>query len=172
MHRIVLEMCGFKTYKELQERFYWLRGDKGGVVKALKVPNVNLAIGETYTESVEKDLVPKYIGGPGTKGLIPKSWKPKTKKNQQGVVSRITLEAGPGKGSIFYFRSYKSPANEFEGIDVSGSILFNEPPPQDIVTSVLRGALPYDTRAMFAYTALTQPWLYRDYVNKAAKWLI
>ena len=169
LYRKFLEYCGFSDYKELSEQFFRI---KGNLVKKLRVPNINLAIGETFTESVEKDLVPKYVGGGGVKGLIPDSWLPKTKKNQQGVISKITLGAGPGKGSVFHFRSYKSAADEFEGIDATGSILFNEPPPEDIVKAVLRGAMPTDTRAMFAYTALKQPWIYREYINKASRWLI
>ena len=169
LHRKIIEYCGFRNYKELSDQFFDLRKILG---KRYKVPNINIAIGETYTESVEKDLVPKYLGGGGVKGLIPACWLPKAKKNQQGVVSKITLGAGPGKGSVFHFRSYKSAADEFEGIDATGSILFNEPPPEDIVKAVLRGAMPTDTRAMFAYTALKQPWLYREYIYKASRWLI
>lgn len=163
LYRLITEYCGFGSHKELSERFHTI---KGNLVPGLKVPNVNLALGETYTESVDKDLVPKYLE------LIPQTWKPETKKNQQGVISKISLKAGPGKGTIFYFRSYKSTPDEFEGIDVSGSILFNEPPPQDIVIAVSRGALPYDTRMMFAFTALKEPWIYRDYVYKASRWFI
>jgi hypothetical protein len=110
--------------------------------------------------------VPKYIE------LIPKSWKPETKKNQQGVISKITMKAGPGRGSIFHFRSYKSTAEEFEGIDVSGSLLFNEPPPEDIVMAISRGCMPYDTRTLYAFTSLKEAWLYRNLVYKAKTWLI
>jgi hypothetical protein len=161
-YREILKYCGFDSYDQLAEEFF----DIKKLVPALKVPNVSLAVGETFTESVDKDLVPKYLE------MIPKEWKPKPKKNQQGVIAKITLEAGPGKGSIFYFRSFKSTPDEFEGIDTSGSILFNEPPPEDVVTAVLRGAMPFDTRTMFSYTALKEPWIYRSYVNKAKIWLI
>lgn len=164
-YRLINEYLGFKDYDDLSDRFFDLKK----LCPKLKIPNVNIALGETYTESVDKDLVPKYVGNTG---LIPESWKPKSKKNQQGVVARIRLEAGPGRGSVFHFRSYKSPSDEFEGIDASGSILFNEPPPRDIVTAVNRGALPFDTRAMYAYTALKEAWLYRDYVNRSSRWLV
>lgn len=167
-YRKFLEEWGFESYDELSEKFF----DIKKLCPKLKVPNVNLAVGETYTESVDKDLLPKYLGKDGMPGLIPKSWGPKPKKNQQGVINKITLTAGPGKGSEFHFRSYKSTSDEFEGIDVSGSILYNEPPPQDIVTAVNRGALPYDTRVMIAYTALKEPWIYRDYVNRASRWYV
>lgn len=161
-YRSFLPYWDVKNYGELSEKFFNIKK----LCPKLKVPNVNLAVGETFTESVDKDLTPKYME------LIPKSWGPKPKKNQQGVVSKITLTAGPGKGSVFHFRSYKSGSDEFEGIDVSGSILYNEPPPQDIVTAVNRGALPYDTRVMLAYTALKEPWIYRDYVNRASRWYV
>jgi hypothetical protein len=162
IYQIVREYCGFDSWDSLAAEYKCIKR----LVPNFKVPNVNLAVGETFTESVDKDLVPKYLE------LIPKEWKPKIKKNQQGVVHKITLESGPGQGSVFYFRSYKSPDEDFEGIDTSGSILFNEPPPEDVVTSVMRGAMPYDTRVMFAYTALKEPWIYRNFVNKAATWLI
>ena len=165
-YRKINEYLGFSSYDELSDKFFNIKA----LCPKLIVPNVNIALGETYTESVDKDLVPKYVGE--IDGLIPKKWQPKTKNNQQGIIARIRLERGPGRGSVFYFRSYKSTSDEFEGIDASGSILFNEPPPQDIVTAVNRGALPYDTRAMFAYTALKEAWLYRDYVNRASRWLI
>ena len=165
-YRKINEYLGFSSYNELSDKFFDLKR----LCPKLQVPNVNIALGETYTESVDKDLVPKYISE--IDGMIPKRWKPKSKKNQQGIVARIKLERGPGRGSLFHFRSYKSPSEEFEGIDASGSILFNEPPPQDIVTAVNRGALPKDTRALYAYTALKEAWLYRDYVNRASRWLV
>jgi hypothetical protein len=158
----IRDYCGFESWDQLSEEYR----DIKKLVPNFRVPNVNLAVGETFTESVDKDLVPKY------KELIPDTWKPEYKKNQQGVIHKITLKAGPGKGTVFYFRSYKSHDDEFEGIDTSGSVLFNEPPPEGIVTAVMRGSMPYDTRVMFAYTALKEPWLYRNFVNKAATWLI
>ena len=163
IYREILKYCGFSSYDEVSDRFFQIAGK---LIPNLKVPNVNLAIGETFVESVDKDLVPKYLE------LIPKDWKPVSKKSQQGIINKITLTAGPGKGSIFYFRSFKSTADEFEGIDTSGSILWNEPPPEDIVIAVSRGSMPFDTRALFAYTSLKEAWIYRDYVNKASKWLI
>lgn len=161
-HREIIKYCGYKGYNDVAGQFK----DIKKLVPKLRVPNENLAVGETYTESVDKDLVPKYME------LIPKDWLPNPKKNQQGVINKITLKAGPGKGSVFHFRSYKSTSDEFEGIDISGSVLFNEPPPQDIVTAVNRGCLPFDTRVMFVYTALKEAWLYRSYVNSASRWLI
>ena len=162
IYQQIREYCGYESWGSLSDEFYNIRN----LVPNFRVPNVNLAVGETFTESVDKDLVPKY------KEMIPVAWKPDFKKNQQGVIHKITLNAGPGKGTVFYFRSYKSTPDEFEGIDTSGSILFNEPPPEQIVTAVSRGAMPYDTRIMFAYTALKEPWLYRNFVNRAATWLI
>lgn len=161
-NRMIVRHCGFRDYNELSDQMWNVKK----LIPRWRPRNKNLAVGETYTESVDKDLVPKYME------LIPKAWEPKPKKNQQGVIAKITLGNGPGKGAEFHFRSYKSSADEFEGIDISGSILFNEPPPQDIVTAVLRGAMPFDTRAMFAYTALKEPWIYRQYVNHASRWLI
>lgn len=146
---------GFKGgIPEIQEKFFWVN------IKGFKVPNAGLVLGETYTESIDKKLVPEHLN------WIPKDWLPKTKKNQQGVINRIEYEAGPAKGSMIHFRSYNSSADEFEGIDQSW-VGYDEPPPEDIYLAVERGNIVADARSAFSFTALKEPWIYLNLVNKA-----
>jgi hypothetical protein len=152
--RIAREL-GFEGLEEIREKFEKIN------IPGWPVPNVGLILGETYTESIDKKLVPEFMK------WIPKTWTPTPKKNQQGVINKISYKSGPAKGSIIHFRSYRSHPDEFEGIDQHYTG-YDEPPPEPIYIAVERGNIVADGRSAFSFTALKEPWIYNLLVNNAA----
>ena len=118
-------------------------------------PNVGLVCGEQLMQAIDKKLVPEYMR------WIPKICRPETKKNPQGVITRITINcdlAGKDLGSVIHMRSYDSDPETFEGIDQNW-LHWDEPPPYRHFVSAERGLLPSDGISFLTFTSLKEPWI-------------
>ena len=125
-------------------------------------PNVGLVVGEQLTQAVDKKLVPEYLH------WLPNMCGISTKKNQQGVVVKITIDRdleGRKLGSVVYFRSYDSAVESFEGIDY-GWIHWDEPPPYKHFVAAERGLLPTDGISFMTFTSLKEPWI-KDFADQS-----
>lgn len=135
--------------------------------RPIKTPNIGLIAAESFTEQVQKVIVPKLVG-PGENGiggLIPfKHWK-RCKRNQQGVVVEIHLK---NPDSIIYIKSYEQESKLFES-DAYDWYYPDEPPPREHYIAMQRGAI--DTRApmWFAMTPLKEAWIFDELVQKTSE---
>jgi len=124
----------------------------------IPTPNTGLVVGELLSQIVDKKLVPEY------RKWIPKICQPEIKKNQQGVITRITLRKdlrGDPLGSIIHFRSYDSAAETFEGIDQHW-IHWDEPPPKKHFEAAERGLMPFNGVSFMTFTSLKEPWVKKE----------
>lgn len=99
-------------------------------LKHWKLPTVGLVIGEQLTQSVDKKLVPEYLK------WIPKICKPITKKNQQGIIVKITIQYdlhGNRLDSIIHFRCY---SDDTEVLTDDGWKLFKDLNKQECVMTM------------------------------------
>jgi phage terminase large subunit-like protein len=93
---------------------------------------------------------------------IQKLWGPFIKK-QYGVRDGIPNRIQFLNDSILDFRSYEQGAKRFEGTDYDIA-WFDEPPPQDVWFSVLRGLTDRGGAAIFTMTPdIDQAWVYESF---------
>jgi len=131
---------------------------------AIRVPNKGLIGCETLSSSVMEKIWPTL------KRLIPKTCRYTSKKNQSGVVTRVTFETdheGKPCGSEIYIRSYDQDADDFEGIDYEWEH-WDEPPPKNTLQAAERGKVTTNAPSWFTMTPLKEPYIYDEYTLKAA----
>ena len=129
----------------------------------IPVPNVTLVMGEKLTQAVDKKLVPTYLY------WIPKLCGHSVKRNQQGVITKITIEhdlRGNKLGSIIFFASYDMSPDSQEGIDFN-AVHWDEPPPRKHHTAVERGLVAYDGISLMTFTSLKEPWIKKELADKS-----
>lgn len=127
-----------------------------------RLPCTGLVCGEQLTQAVDKKLVPEYLH------WIPKICRAETKKNQQGVIVKITLNQdlqGKPLGSVIHMRSYDSAIESFEGIDMD-FIHWDEPPPYKHLVAAERGLMPSDGISFLTFTSLKEPWI-KDFADQS-----
>tara|TARA_Y100000310_G_scaffold157246_1_gene156627 strand:- start:9302 stop:10837 length:1536 start_codon:yes stop_codon:yes gene_type:complete len=130
----------------------------------IAVPNKGLIMGESFGEQVHKVLVAKLLGDTesGISGLLPKPEIKETKKNQQGIITRITLK----NGSTISCQSYDQHEELFEGVDIDWAH-FDEPPPRPIWVAVQRGLTDRSGSCWITMTPLKEPWIHKELYSRS-----
>jgi len=141
----------------------WLAEDHPARKIEVAVPNKGLVIGESFGEQVKKVIVPKLLGDveSATPGLLPVDIFKSSKKNQQGIITQITLV----NGSVITCQSYDQDVDLFEGVDIDWA-WFDEPPPRAVWVAVQRGLTDRMGNCWLTLTPLKEPWIYDELVSR------
>ncbi len=143
----------------------WLRTDDPDYKIDVKVPNISMVGCETYKHSVAEKIEPMF------RLLVPSTCQPVFKPGPTGVLNVLKLPFGPkGEkcGSELHIRSYDEQASTFEGLDYTGIIHWDEPPPESIWRAAERGKVVSNAPSIFTMTPLKEAWIYDRLSSKAA----
>ena len=147
----------------------WLEPSDPNYKVDIVIPNLGLIMGETLTTSVDKKLVPDLKKAIPVRCFGMRGWDGCTKKNPQGVVTKIIIPFGINGekcGSEIHLGSYDQRSDIQEGLDW-GWVHYDEPPPHDVYIAIERGKISGDSRSWMTMTPLKEAWILDDLVEKA-----
>jgi hypothetical protein len=143
----------------------WLKPSDPDYKVDVEIPNISMIGCETYKHSVAEKIEPML------RWLTPTTCQPVFKPGPTGVLNVLTLPfdaEGKKCGSKCFIRSYDEEASAFEGIDFSGFIHWDEPPPFKIHQAAERGKVVTNAPSWYTMTPLKEPWVFEQFSQRAA----
>lgn len=163
----VAHAVGYRPWYPPDHPDYWVKRADG---EKIEVPNRGIIIGESFGEQVKKVLVPELVGDPekNLPGLIPKSWLRTPiagkglKKNQQGIITQISLN----NGSVMDIQSYDQDPDLFEGTKYHWAHT-DEPSPRAVFIATWRGLTDKYGSIWMTMTPLKEAWIWDELHERA-----
>lgn len=143
----IAHAMGFRPWLEKSDPDYKIN---------VRVPNNGLVGCEVAGQTLAQRIEPEFMS------LIPHYCGVTVTRYSDGSMKSLTLANdfdGKPCGSTIHFRSYVQPADSYEGV-VLDWIHFDEPPPQDILTSATRGLMSTNGPSWYTMTPLKEAYIY------------